>query len=430
MENSSWKLRKSRRWGNPLMKFDWWLTGLCLGRAMSQTVTMVYAAALPILQREWEMSAAKAGTISSGYQIGYAISLLIISTLADRVGARLLYIFSMIGGALLTTAFAFFARGYLSGQILYTLVALAIGGSYTTGLILITEQYTPERRGMATGFYIASSSLGYVLSLALSGLTIPMGGYEFSFYVTSVATIVGGALSWITLAGTRETVVARQKQQSFTKEVLRNKPAMLLISTYTFHCWELLGMWAWTPAFMTACLVQEGVGGLDAAGLGAYVTAGFHLAGLVASFSMGLLSDRVGRARVIMVLAGISTLCSLLFGWTIGLPFLLILTVGAIYSFASLGDSPVLSAGLTEVVTPSYLGTAFGLRSLLGFGAGAISPVVFGAILDWTNPHGSGVSHYSNWGWAFVILGLPGFGAIWAVRSLQKHEKKARISRA
>ena len=410
------------------MRIDWWLTGLCLSRAMSQTVTMVYSAALPILQREWEMSAARAGTISSGYQIGYAISLLIISVLADKIGARLLYIASMIAGAVFTTAFAFFARGYISAQILYTLVALAIGGSYTTGLILITERYVPERRGMATGFYIASSSLGYVVSLVLSGLTIPLGGYRLSFYATCIATIVGGALSWITLARTHETVVARQTQQSFTKEVVKNRPAMLLITAYTIHCWELLGMWAWTPAFMTACLVHQGVGGMDAAGFGAYLTAGFHLAGLVASFSMGLLSDRVGRARVIMVLAGISTLCSFFFGWTIGLPLLLILTLGVIYSFASLGDSPVLSAGLTEVVTPSYLGSAFGLRSLFGFGAGAISPVVFGAILDWTNPHGLGQPYYSNWGWAFVILGLPGFGAIWAVRSLQKPEKEARVS--
>jgi MFS family permease len=205
---------------------------------------------------------------------------------------------------------------------------------------------------------------------------------------------------------------------------------MLLITAYTIHCWELLGMWAWTPAFMTACLVLQGAGPLEAAGLGAYVTAGFHLAGLVASFSMGLLSDRVGRARVIMALAGISTLCSLLFGWAISLPFWLVLSIGVIYSFVSLGDSPVLSAGLTEVVTPSYLGSAFGLRSLLGFGAGAISPVVFGAILDWTNPHGPGQPYYSSWGWAFVILGLPGFGAVWSVRSLEKLQKKARVSPA
>ncbi len=402
------------------MKIDWWLTGICFGRALSQTVTMVYAAALPVLQREWEMSAAKAGAISSGYQISYAISLLVISSLADRIGARFLFIISMLSGAVFTTAFAFFARGYVSALVLYSLVALAIGGSYTTGLMLLSEHYPPHRRGLATGFYIASSSLAYVLSLSLSGLTIPAGGYKLSFFVTCLATLLGGILSWITLAKTRETVVARQRQQSFRKEVLSNKPAMLYMGAYTFHCWELLGMWAWAPAFMTACLMAQGAEGLNAAGMGAYITAGFHLSGLVASFSMGSLSDRLGRARVILVLAGLSTLCSFVFGWTIGLPFAVIVAVGVVYNFTSLGDSPVLSAGLTEVVTPSYLGAAFGLRSLLGFGAGAISPVVFGAILDWTNPQGAGQTYYANWGWAFVSLGVPGFAAIWAAAKLRR----------
>jgi MFS family permease len=403
------------------MKFDWWLTGICSGRALSQTVTMVYAAALPVLQQEWEMSAAKAGLISSGYQIGYAISLLVISSLADRIGARFLFLTSMVSGAVFTTAFAFFARGYLSALILYTLAALAIGGSYTTGLMLLTEHYPPHRRGLATGFYIASSSLAYVLSLSLSGLTLPTGGYKLSFLVTGLATILGGVLSWITLAKTPELAITRHKQQSFRVEVLSNRPAMLFMGAYTAHCWELLGMWAWAPAFMTACLIAQGAEGVNATGVGAYITAGFHAAGLVASLSMGSLSDRLGRARVILVLAGISTLCSFVFGWTIGLPFLVVVAVGIVYNFASLGDSPVLSAGLTEVVTASYLGAAFGLRSLLGFGAGAISPVVFGAILDWTNPHGAGQTYYAHWGWAFVSLGVPGFAAVWAAAKLRRY---------
>jgi MFS family permease len=261
-----------------------------------------------------------------------------------------------------------------------------------------------------------------VLSLTLSGLTIPAGGYRLSFFATSLATVLGGALSWITLAKTQEGVVVRQRQQSFRKEVLSNNPAMLYMGAYTIHCWELLGMWAWAPAFMTACLMYNGAEGRNAAGMGAYMTAAFHLSGLVASFSMGSLSDRLGRGRVILVLAGISTLCSFVFGWTIGLPFSVIVAMGIIYNFAALGDSPVLSAGLTEVVTPSYLGAAFGLRSLLGFGAGAISPVVFGAILDWTNPQGTGQTYYATWGWAFVSLGLPGFGAIWAAHRLRTRQ--------
>jgi MFS family permease len=399
------------------MRIEWWLTGLCSARAFSQIVTLTYAAALPVLQKEWNMSGVQAGAISSGFQIGYGVSQLFVSSLADRFGAKRLYLWSMFTGALFSIAFAFYARSYLSAFVLYTLVALFIGGSYTTGLMIVADRYPVHRRGMATGFYIASSSVGYVLSLVLSGTSLPIGGYKLSFLVTCLATVLGALFSWVTLFKTSIPITPRRSQQSFRTEVLSNKPGMLLISAYTCHCWELLGMWAWTPAFLTACLVQRGEAGLDAAGLGAYLVASFHLAGIVASFSMGSLSDRLGRTRVIMVLAGISTLCSMVFGWSMPWPFWRIMALGYLYAFMALGDSPALSAALTEVVTPSYLGSAFGIRSVLGFGAGAVSPIVFGAILDWMSP---GHAIYTAWGWAFVSLGVPGLGAVWSAYRLSR----------
>jgi len=403
-----------------MMKMDWWLAGLCSARAFTQVITMTYAAALPVLQREWSMSAAQAGAVSSGFQIGYGVSLLFVSTLADRFGSKRMYLGSMVTGALLTVAFAVGARSYLSAFILYTLVALFIGGTYTTGLMIISERYPVQRRGMATGFYIASSSFGYMISLTLSGLALPLGGYKLSFYVTCFATILGAAFSILTLARTKVPVNPRGLRQSFAKEVLTNKPAILLVSGYTFHAWELLGMWAWSPAFLAACLVAGGTPELDAAGLGAYMVAIFHMAGIVASFSMGSLSDRLGRANVIIVLAGLSVLCSFTFGWSIGWPFWAVMALGVVYAFTAIGDSPVLSVALTEVVNPSYLGSAFGMRSMLGFGAGAVSPFVFGAILDWTN---AGQDSYTLWGWAFVSLGVPGLGAVWAAWRLSRSRR-------
>ena len=52
------------------MKFDLWLSGICSSRVFTYLVFMTYAAALPVLQREWEMSAATTGSISSGFQKG------------------------------------------------------------------------------------------------------------------------------------------------------------------------------------------------------------------------------------------------------------------------------------------------------------------------------------------------------------------------
>jgi MFS family permease len=392
-------------------KIDLWLTGICLARAGTGLVLITYAAALPVLQREWRMSAATSGSISSANQMAYAISLVVFSSLADLWGAKRVFLGSMTAGAFSALAFALFARDYYSGLILYALVGLSLGGSYTTGLMLLSELYTTAKRGMAMGFFIASTSAGYAMSLLISGLALPLGGYKLSFFLTCLGTSIGAVIAWFTLWRTKNTVIKRQGTQRFVWDALGNKPTRLLIAGYSFHNWELQGMWTWTPAFLTACFAFGGTETLKAAGLGSYVTSFFHFFGILASFSMGFLSDRWGRAVVLLALSGVSSTCSFLFGWTFGWPLIITIGLGAVYAFSSLGDSPVLSAALSESADPAYLGAAFGIRSLLGFGAGAVAPLVFGLVLDWTNTAAIG-RLYVHWGWAFSSLGVMGLGAI------------------
>jgi MFS family permease len=395
-------------------RFDGWLAGVCASRVFNGLVFMSYAAALPVLQREWGMTAAQAGLIASGLQIGYAVSLVVFSNVADRISPKRLYLWSLFAAGVFSLIFALFARGFTSALILHTLVGISLGGTYTTGVMIIADQYASRHRGMAVGFFIASTSCGYAFSLAISGVAIPVGGTKLSFLLTCLGPMLGWFLAWITLRRTVVPAPGRRKEQRFTREVLGNRPAMLLIWGYTCHNWELLGMWSWTPAFLAACLALTGSTAVGAAGYGAYITASFHFVGLLASFSMGTLSDRVGRARILLVLAAASMACSFLFGWSAGWPLVLVVGIGLVYAFTALGDSPILSAALTEEVDAAYLGAALGFRSLVGFGAAAVAPVAFGAVLDWTNPMIHGQRVYTDWGWAFSVLGLGGAGAVWA----------------
>jgi MFS family permease len=130
---------------------------------------------------------------------------------------------------------------------------------------------------------------------------------------------------------------------------------------------------------------------------------------------MGRLSDRLGRRSVLVGLAAISTACSFTFGWMLDWPAALVVAVGAIYGFTAIGDSPVLSTALTEAVKPAYLGSALALRSFVGFGAGAIAPLVFGMVLDATNTSGDAPT---TWGWAFASLGVGGLIATYCAYTL------------
>jgi MFS family permease len=412
------------------LKFDLWLFGICSSRVFTHLVVMTYAAALPVLQKEWEMSAATAGSISSGFQIGYAFSLLVFSALADRVGAKRVFLLSNVLTVFASLIFAAFARGYNSGVILYTLIGLCIGGVYTPGLMMLADRYSPRGRGMAIGFYIASTSLGYAISLSISGAALPWGGYRISFFLTCLGPLVGLLVAWATLASTPNKIFPRSREQRFSTEVLGNASAILFIGAYVLHCWELLGMWAWTPAFLSACLEARGSALWTAVRSGAYIVGLFHLTGIVASLSMGTLSDRLGRPLVILLVSSISTACSFVIGWLIGFPVGLIVFIGMIYAFSALGDSPILSAGITESIEPSYLGTAFAARGLLGFGAGAISPYVFGAVLDYMNPAFSDTVTYATWGWSFSALGLAGSGVVIMAYMLHRgrYHQKTMIS--
>ncbi|MGD8522566.1 MAG: MFS transporter [Desulfobacterales bacterium] len=402
------------------MKLDPWLLGLCSSRVLTYLVFMVYAAALPVLQREWDMSATAAGSISGGFQIGYAISLLIFSIWADRIGAKRVFLLSMFSTVVTSLLFAFFARSYYTGFILYTLIGISMGGSYTPAVMMIADRYAPNDRGRAVGFFIASTSLSYTLSLFVSGAALQSGGYRLAFLLTSSGPLLGSIIAWITMASTANRIYPRRQEQKFSKEVLQNKPALLFISGYSLHNWELLGMWAWTPAFLSACLMLEGSDAWAAAGSGSQIVGFFHLMGMTASLTMGALSDKLGRAFMILLIASISAACSFTMGWMIGLPFMLVVIVGMIYAFTAIGDSPVLSAGMTESVDPSYLGAAFALRSFVGFGAGAIAPLAFGAVLDVTNPNFATDGFYVAWGWAYCVLGLGGLGAVAAAYMLFK----------
>src|SRR3546814_827570 len=147
---------------------DPWLLFIVVSRTLLTAIFMTYPACVPALLSQWDMSATAAGSISSGFQLGYAASLVIFSWIADRLGARRAFVLSAALNALTAVAFGLFARSYLSGLVLFSLAALAQGGTYTPGILLIADRYPPERRGAAMGWLIASTSLGYALSLVLS----------------------------------------------------------------------------------------------------------------------------------------------------------------------------------------------------------------------------------------------------------------------
>ncbi len=397
-----------------------YLLGICCARTFLHISLQNYAALIPLLQKEWQISNAAAGSIISAFHGGFVISLAGLSILTDWVSTKKVFLYSCLSFAIASLLFALFAVNYYSAFVLRGLMGLALGGTYTPGLKLISEIFDASWRGRAMGLFIAAGSIGHAGSLALTGWITAHFNWQTAFLIPSLIPFIGGFIPFFILRNMQERKPVPVTRE-FKKEILTNKPALLLIAGYSAHAWELEGMRAWTPAFLIACYLALGSTKEYALQAGSSFSSLLYIMGVFSTMIVGYLSDCFGRTAIIILMMLISIFCSFSLGWLIGYSMGLILIIALIYGFAVIAESPVFSSGLTEVVSPNYLGTAFGFRSLIGFGVGALVPTVFGFILDFTNPaqKESVLSYIPVWGWAFSSLGLVALIGPWAMFKLR-----------
>jgi MFS family permease len=410
-----------------------WLAGLCASRILFSLLFVAYAAILPLLQQAWDMSASTAGLVQSGWHAGYVVSLFGAGLLADRIGARRTFLGMSMAACLAAAAFAAFANDAISALALYTLAGVFAGGSYTPVLALISRRFAPATRGRAMGWSLAAGSLGYAIGLAASGPLVSWGGWRFSLYVAAAGTLAGTALAFRLMRGIADEPHLTESpppQPSRMAQVLRNRPAMLVIWAYTFHSWELLGMWAWMPAFLAVAAARGGALDVSAVGLGALLAGLTHLTSMGGSLMGGAWSDTRGRTAVMLAMGIASLACSFTFGWLVASPLWLLVAIAMVFNLTAIGDSSVYSTAITELVPPRILGSAYAIRSVLGFGVGAVSPWVFGVVLDATRA--AQLDETAVWGlaWASLALGaVPGPLIAWKLRRLPEAAAMAQGKR-
>jgi MFS family permease len=385
-----------------------WLAWLCLSRLALSMIFTAYAAVLPLVREAWGLSAAKAATVQSAWHFGYLVSLFAAGLLADRYGARRTYLAASVFATAMAFAFALGSRGYASALVLYGLAGLCSGGSYTPGLAVISEQAPPHARGRAMGWFLGASSIGYGAELAGVGILSAVTSWRAGLLLGAWAAGVGTLLGWIALRTLRDPARPAKdpgRVWSGLVETLRDRTAMACNWAYTFHCWELFVVWAWLPTYLAASAGGSVAGAGRSWGI---ALAGFaHLLGATGSVGGGTASDRWGRSRVMLLFSSCSLMGSFLFGWLSAWPFVVLVLLGAVYNLFAIADSSIYSTALADTVPAQRLGAAYSVRSVMGFGTGIVSPVVFGAALDFGRAQ-FGAGSTLPWALAWSSAGIGG----------------------
>jgi len=370
------------------------LPSLVMARVCTTAIFMTYPACLNALLGEWQMTATRAGIVQGVFTAAFALSLLVSSFLCDRIGAKRVFSVSTLLAAGAALLFAAFARSFETAIVFMAIMGLAQGGTYTPAIMLVSANTPQTRKASAIGWVLAGMSAGYVISIFLSTALLALYGYETAFLATAAITVFGWLLGQIAVRHARELLVDAGPGVGTFDRAMKKRSRLLTLG-YIGHCWELFGAWAWIPAFLAATLLSSGT--VSPIELGLWTALALHVSGFFASFLSGYAADRFGARRVLIAFALLGAVCSLSIGWMGDFGVVLLLAATALYGFATIGDSSVLSSAMTDAVPPEQLGRVLGLRSVLGVGAGALSPAVFGLALD-LSPAALG------WGIAFSTL--------------------------
>src|SRR5437660_334140 len=138
----------------------------------------------------WGLSATQAGLMASAYALGYMVSVPVLTTLTDRIDARLI----LLGGSFVsggaTVAFGAWADGLASAMLIWGLAGIGFAGAYMPGLKALTDRLGPGEASRSVTLYTSSFSFGVGLSFLVAQLVADWLGWRAAFLVTGIGPFI------------------------------------------------------------------------------------------------------------------------------------------------------------------------------------------------------------------------------------------------
>jgi MFS family permease len=332
----------------------------------------------PILIKEWGITPATIGTVTTISRWVGLIGTFIFPVLADLYGRKPVLICSILGYSVFT-GFTGFSTGWVSLLIFSSITRIALAGENPVGMIMVTETAPTKWRATALGGLVGGYPFGYMLCSLAALVVVPLWGWQSLYFLGILPALL---VLWVRM-GVKESpryerVTAAMVKEGLKKQLdilspVREYPREMLIASlvYFFYLFTWIGWSAWMPFF----LANEKHLGFQT--MGTYLSIWMFVA-IFAYWICGWLCDVFGRRYVIPAFAVPAAVLLMVLGY-LDSPSSLFWT-GLVTNFLITGSFGT-GLGYTAEIFPTQIrGRGVGASFAFGLAVASLAPMIMGWI--------------------------------------------------
>ena len=362
--------------------YKWAVLGLLwMAYLLNQADRQVFNTVLPQIRDTLNLTDVSVGWIATIFNLFFALMVPFGGWAGDRLSKKWITTLSILFWSV-ATMFTGFAGGFLT-LILFRSIATGGGEAlFSPSCTALLAQYHTETRARAMSLHQTAYYVGIILSGFLAGLIADKMGWRWSFCIFGSVGVVWGLVMMLFLKDkpkeAKETLPEKPRFLDGFKIVFTTPTAIMLTVGFSGLIFVLNGYLTWMPTFL-----HENFD-MNLAQAGFHSMFYTHLFAFVGILIAGALSDRIGikNPRWRMALQGLGLLFAVPFLFMMGSSKALwMVYLGcAGFGFARAFFDANTYTVLYDVIPPRLHASASSVMIMIGFGVGALAPVILAAI--------------------------------------------------
>jgi len=376
---------------------------------MALSVWFSSAAVLPVLSREFGLTATWGALATSAVALGFVAGTLSSAALglADRLDPRRFFMASCFVAGAANGAMVVVDPGGFATILLRFIAGASMAGVYPIGMKLASS-WANDDRGLLIGLLVGAITLGSAMPHLIGAILA--GEWRATLLASSALAVVAGlAINFVQTGPSYARAPAFHAR--YALQALTSRPLRLANIGYFGHMWEIYAMWSWVGLFLAASFATDSdLSNPDRlARLATFAAIG---AGAIGCLAGGLFADRLGRTTLTSAAMAISGGCALIVGFFFGANPWLLTAICVVWGIAAVADSAQFSASIMELSRPELIGTMLTVQTSLGFLLTIVTIQLTPIIVDLTG---------WRYGFAYLAIG-PAIGIMAMLRLRQLPE--------